>query len=53
MPSRHLLVAATAWNDTWYYSGFSGSLLSMVAYVLATRYLYRTAVTLTAAEPAW
>ena len=52
LPFWHLLVAATAWNDTWYYSGFSGSALSMVAYVLATRYLYRTAVALTGSRMA-
>ena len=52
LPFWHLLVAATAWNDTWYYSGFSGSVLSMVAYVLATRYLYRTVVALTGSRTA-
>ena len=47
LPLGHLLAAATAWNDTWYYSGLSGSVISMASYVLATRYLYRTAVALT------
>jgi hypothetical protein len=43
LPLWHMLAAVTAWNDTWYYSGFSGSVISMVAYVFATRYLYLTA----------
>jgi hypothetical protein len=47
LPLWHVLAAATAWNDTWYYSGLSGSVLSMVAYVVATRYLYLTVQALT------
>jgi hypothetical protein len=47
LPFWHVLIAATAWNDTWYYSGLSGSVLSMAAYVLATRYLYLTVLALT------
>lgn len=47
LPFWHVLVAATAWNDTWYYSGLGGSVLSMVAYVLVTRYLYLTVLALT------
>jgi Glycosyl transferase family 2 len=52
LPLWHVLAAATAWNDTWYYAGLSGSVLSMVAYVVATRYLYLTAVALTGNRPA-
>ena len=47
LPLWHILAAATAWNDTWYYSGLSGSVLSMVAYVVVTRYLYLTVLALT------
>jgi hypothetical protein len=47
LPFWHVLMAATAWQDTWYYSGLSGSVLSMAAYVLATRYLYLTVLALT------
>jgi hypothetical protein len=47
LPLWHLLAAATAWNDAMYYSGLSGSLISMLAYVAATRYLYRAALALT------
>jgi hypothetical protein len=47
LPLWHLLVAVTAWNDTWYYSGLSGSVISMLAYVVATRYLYCAARALT------
>ena len=47
LPFWHVLIAATAWNDTWYYSGLSGSVLSMAAYVLTTRYLYLTVLALT------
>jgi hypothetical protein len=46
LPLWHLLAAATAWNDAMYYSGLSGSVISMLAYVAATRYLYRTALAL-------
>jgi hypothetical protein len=43
LPLGHLLAAMSAWNDSWYYSGLSGSVISMAAYVAATRYLYLTA----------
>jgi Glycosyl transferase family 2 len=43
LPLWHLLAALTAWNDSWFYSGLSGSVISMAAYVFATRYLYLTA----------
>ena len=43
LPLWHLLAASTAWNDSWYYSGLSGSVISMAAYVTATRFLYLTA----------
>jgi len=52
LPLWHLLAAATAWNDGWYYSGLSGSLISMLGYVLATRYLYKAAVALTESRAA-
>jgi hypothetical protein len=47
LPLPHLLALPTVWIDAWYYSGLSGSLISMAAYVLATRYLYRIALALT------
>jgi len=48
LPLPHLLMLPTIWIDSWYYSGFSGSLVSMVAYVLATRYVYKAAMLMTA-----
>lgn len=43
LPLWHLLAALTAWNDSWFYSGLSGGVISMAAYVVTTRYLYLTA----------
>ena len=43
LPLWHLLAALTAWNDGWFYSGLCGGVISMAAYVFATRYLYLTA----------
>jgi len=43
LPLWHMLAALTAWNDSWFYSGLSGGVISMAAYVFATRYLYLTA----------
>ena len=48
LPLPHLLMLPTIWIDSWYYSGFSGSLVSMIAYVLGTRYIYKAALLMTA-----
>lgn len=42
LPFPQLLAVLTIWQDPWYHSGLSGSVISMAAYVLATRYLYKT-----------
>lgn len=47
LPLPQLLTAPTVWINAWYYSGLAGSVVSMISYVLATRYLYRTAQGLT------
>jgi glycosyl transferase family 2 len=52
LPLPHLLALPTVWIDAWYYSGLCGSLISMAAYVLVTRYLYRTGVGLTGSKVA-
>ncbi len=42
LPFPQLLAVLTIWRDPWYHSGLSGSVISMAAYVLAARYLYKT-----------
>ena len=37
----------SVWLNAWFYSGLAGSVVSMISYVLATRYLYRIAHGLT------
>jgi hypothetical protein len=48
LPLPHLLMVPTVWINAWFYSGFSGSIVSMISYVLTTRYLYKTAAAMTA-----
>jgi Glycosyl transferase family 2/Dolichyl-phosphate-mannose-protein mannosyltransferase len=52
LPLPHLLALPTVWIDAWYSSGLSGSVISMAAYVLTTRYLYRTGLGLTGTKVA-
>jgi Glycosyl transferase family 2/Dolichyl-phosphate-mannose-protein mannosyltransferase len=40
LPLPHLLSLPFIWVNAWYYSGFAGSLISMIAYVLTVRYAY-------------
>jgi hypothetical protein len=47
LPLSHLLSLPFIWVNAWYYSGFAGSLISMIAYVLTVRYAYLTATGLT------
>ena len=47
LPLPHLLSVPLVWVNAWYYSGFAGSLISMIAYVLTVRYAYLTASSLT------
>jgi Glycosyl transferase family 2 len=47
LPLPQLLAVPTIWLDSWYHSGLSGVVVSMAAYVLATRYLYKTGLGLT------
>ena len=47
LPLPQLLALPTVWLDAWFYSGLAGSVVSMISYVLAIRYLYRTAYGLT------
>jgi hypothetical protein len=47
LPLPHLLMLPTIWNDTMWHTGLSGSLPSMLAFILATIYIYRTVVHLT------
>ncbi|WP_199537414.1 glycosyltransferase family 39 protein, partial [Spongiactinospora gelatinilytica] len=43
LPLPHLLSLPLVWIDAWYHSGLAATLISMAAYVLATRYVYKTA----------
>ncbi|GAA3726693.1 glycosyltransferase family 2 protein [Salinactinospora qingdaonensis] len=47
LPLPHLLALPFIWLDSWYRSGLAGAVVSMASYVVAVRYLYRTAVALT------
>src|SRR5260370_1041519 len=47
LPLPQLLATPTIWLDSWYHSGLSASVVSMAAYVLAIRYLYKTGLGLT------
>ncbi|RBQ21324.1 family 2 glycosyl transferase [Spongiactinospora rosea] len=47
LPLPHLLSLPLVWIDAWYHSGLAATLISMAAYVLATRYVYKTARDLT------
>ncbi|WP_219826000.1 glycosyltransferase family 2 protein [Nonomuraea typhae] len=52
LPLPHLLALPLIWIDAWYLSGLAGSLISMTAYVLTARYLYKTAHLLTRSRAA-
>ena len=47
LPLPHLLALAGVWNDRLYESGLAGSAVSMAAYVITVRYLYKTGRALT------
>ena len=47
LPLPQLLTLPLVWLNAWFYSGLAGSVVSMISYVLATGYLYRTALGLT------
>jgi hypothetical protein len=47
LPFPQLLAVPTIWLDSWYHSGLSGIVISMAAYVVAARYLYKTGLGLT------
>jgi putative flippase GtrA len=50
LPLPHLLTLPLIWINSWYYSGFAGSVISMVSYVVTTGYLYRTGLRLTGSK---
>jgi hypothetical protein len=47
LPLPQVLMLPSVWLNAWFYSGLAGSVVSMISYVLATRYLYRIAHGLT------
>lgn len=47
LPLPHLLMLPTIWNDTLWHTGLSGSIVSVLAFGLATAYLYRVIHALT------
>ena len=51
-PLNHMLMLPFVWNDALYRSGFAGALPSMVAFVVAAVYAYRTVALLTSSPAA-
>lgn len=51
-PLNHMLMLPLVWNDTLYRSGFAGALPSMMAFVVAAVYTYRTLTLLAASRAA-
>ncbi len=47
LPLPHILMLLLAWNDTFWHTGFAGSLISMVSYVICVVYTYKTVYLLT------
>lgn len=47
LPLPHILNAFTIWSDTMYYSGFSGSLVSGVSYVVTALIIYKLVLLVT------
>ncbi|HVQ51422.1 MAG TPA: hypothetical protein VMS92_15370, partial [Mycobacterium sp.] len=50
LPVPHLLMLPFVWVDSFYYSGFAGSAVSMASYVVACVYIYKTVRDLTKAR---
>lgn len=50
LPLPHLVMLPLVWFAPFYYSGFAGSAVSMVAYVVACVYVYKMAFGLTGAK---
>lgn len=47
LPLPHLLTLLFVWNDSLYYSGVAGVWISMLSYILASVYLYKTTLKMT------
>ena len=47
LPLPHVLMLTTIWNDNMYYSGLSGSIISMISFVIASVFIYKIALVLT------
>ncbi len=47
LPLPHVLMLPLVWNDTLWRTGLAGSFVSLLAFALATAYLYRTVCALT------
>ncbi|WNG86272.1 glycosyltransferase family 39 protein [Mycobacterium sp. ITM-2016-00317] len=52
LPLPHVLMLPLVWFTPFYYSGFAGSAVSMIAYVVACVYVYKMALDLTRSRPA-
>jgi hypothetical protein len=50
LPIPHLLMLPFVWVDSFYYSGFAGSVVSMASYVVSCVYIYKTVRDLTKAR---
>jgi Dolichyl-phosphate-mannose-protein mannosyltransferase len=47
LPVPHILMLPFVWVDSFYYSGFAGSVVSMAGYVVSCVYIYKTVRDLT------
>lgn len=50
LPLPHVFMLTLAWNDFLWHTGFAGSLISMIAYVVSVGFMYKT-ITLVTDKP--
>jgi hypothetical protein len=50
LPLPHVLMLPLVWIEPFYYSGFAGSVISMVSFVIASVYIYKIGLGLTKAK---
>ena len=47
LPLPHVLMIPFAWNDYMWHTGFAGSIVSMISYVVSVFFIYKTIVIIT------
>lgn len=52
LPLLHVLMLPTIWNNWMWHSGLSGSIISMIAFLIGATYLYRLMLVLTKSKGA-